>query len=78
MALTQREINLLINMVNLTRDQEITCDQCLLNVAEFAEHELQGKTIPDSLNSVAHHLSICNDCHEEYLALHQALENLHD
>jgi hypothetical protein len=63
-----------LRLIGLTRDDEIDCERCLALVAEFAEQELAGRPIPTGLEAVAHHLSICAECCEEYEALLQALK----
>ena len=74
MALSKVEITELLRLVGLTRDDEIDCERCLALVAEFAERELAGRSVPAGLEAVAHHLSICAECREEYKALLQALK----
>ncbi len=59
MALSKEEIDALIKSVSLTRSEEATCDECLKDVAEFAEHALNGKSIPEGLQAVEHHLANC-------------------
>jgi hypothetical protein len=74
MSLSKEEINDLIRLVGLTKDDEIDCHGCLALVAEFAEKELVGRSVPAGLEAVAQHLSICTECCEEYEALLQALK----
>jgi len=74
MALSKEEIDALIKSVSLTRSEEATCDECLKDVAEFAEHALNGKSIPEGLQAVEHHLANCAECQEEYEALLTALK----
>ncbi len=74
MSLSKEEIDDLVRQISLTRDEEIDCERCLALVAEFAERELAGQSVPAGLEAVAHHLSICADCCEEYEALLQALK----
>jgi hypothetical protein len=76
MPLSKNEIDGLLRAVGLTADDEINCEQCLAVVADFAEHELAGKSIPDGLKVVEHHLSTCAECCEEYEALQRALADL--
>ena len=76
MALTPQEMQTLLQLIELTRDSEINCEQCLALVAEFAERKLAGKPIPQAVTAVEHHLSICAECQEEYAALKQALAQL--
>ena len=74
MSLSKEEITGLLRLIGLTRDEEIDCQRCLARVAEFAERELAGRSVPAGLEAVAHHLSICAECCEEYEALLQALK----
>jgi hypothetical protein len=74
MSLSKQEIDDLMRLVGLTKDDEINCERCLEQVAEFAERVLAGRSIPVGLEAVAHHLSICAECCEEYEALLQALK----
>lgn len=76
MALSKKEIEGLLRLIGLTEDQELDCNQCLLVVAEFAEHELAGKSVPEGLEMVQQHLSVCGECREEYEALKRAIEDL--
>lgn len=77
MTLSRKEIEGLMKVVGLTQDDEIDCGQCLLLVAEFAEQELAGKSIPAGLEAVAQHLSVCTECYEEYEVLKLALTQMH-
>lgn len=76
MPLSKEEIDGLLRAIGLTQDEEINCEQCLSVVAEFAEQELAGKSIPDGLKVVEHHLSICGECREEYEALQRAISSM--
>jgi hypothetical protein len=73
MSLSREEIAELSRLIGLTRDDEIDCERCLALVAEFAERELAGRSVAAALEAVAHHLSLCAECREEYEALLQAL-----
>ena len=63
-----------MRLVALTQDTEIDCRQCHAVIAEFAEQQLTGQSLPDSLQAVKQHLSVCTDCTEEYELLHKALQ----
>lgn len=76
MSLLKEEIDELMRLIDLTREDEIDCDECLALVAEFAERELVGRSIPAALEVVAQHLSICIQCREEYEALFRALKSM--
>ena len=73
MPLSKKEIENLMRLVGLTKDSEINCEDCLSVVSEFAERQLAGKSISAGLKAVEHHLSICEECREEYEALRQTL-----
>jgi hypothetical protein len=76
MSLSKEEINDLMRLVARTKDDEIDCEGCLASVAEFAEQQLAGRSIPAGLEAVEHHLSVCPECHEEYEALLRALKSM--
>lgn len=76
MSLSKNDLANLLRLIGLTRAKEINCEQCLARVAEFAERQLQGRSIDESLEAVEHHLSICSECQEEYQALQRALRNM--
>ena len=76
MPLSRKEIENMVRLVGLTRDSEINCEDCLSVVSEFAEKQLRGKSISEGLEAVEHHLSICDQCREEYEALRKALGDM--
>ena len=78
MPLSKKEIDDLMRVVGLTRDEEIDCERCLQVVAEFAELQLAGKSISEGLQAVEHHLSICPECRDEYEALLRSLDDVTD
>ena len=45
-------------------------------LARLADRELAGRSVPESLEAVQHHLVLCVDCREEYQVLRAALEAL--
>jgi hypothetical protein len=76
MALSPEQAKALIEMVTVTRDQEMTCDECLAEIAEFVEVQLSGTSLSNALRAVHDHLDRCHDCADEYHVLRQALEAL--
>lgn len=69
MALDTQQVKTLLRMVAGTRDDEVDCDACLMDLAEFAELELVGAEIPVAMERIRAHLEICGECTEEYRAL---------
>lgn len=63
----------LLSLIESTADQEINCEQFLASAAEYAEHQLAGRELDTVLAKVAHHLKICAECREEFLALQRIL-----
>jgi len=76
MSLSQREVDELLQLIRLTKEEEIDCGECLEKIAVFADRELAGQSIPKSLDAVADHLEICSECRDEYKALQKALDAL--
>jgi uncharacterized protein with PIN domain len=78
MPLSKKQIDELMRLIGLTEHNEINCEQCLSLVAEFAEQILAGKSIPEGVKAVEHHLSVCAECREEYDALREAMRGMED
>ena len=75
MSLSRPELQKMLDVVRATQPVEIDCDVCLVRVGEFAERNLVGKPIPEGLRAVEQHLSICDECREEYEMLCVALRS---
>lgn len=73
MKISKQQLDSLLKMLALTNDAELDCDSCFRLLSEFAETSLAGKSIPEGLKSIEHHLEICNECCEEFEALKDAL-----
>ena len=52
MSLSKKEIDGLMRLISLTKNEEIDCEQCLSTVSEFAELELTGKSPSDALKAL--------------------------
>ena len=78
MALTNDQIASLLNMIEVTEPDDIDCEGCFEDLAEFAETELNNQEIPDALKSVEGHLKQCTCCKDEYRALLEGLRALED
>jgi len=76
MALRPEQAKALLERVLGTRDQEMTCDACVADLAEFVEVQLTGRPLSDALQAVHAHLARCHDCADEYQVLRQALAAL--
>jgi hypothetical protein len=69
MVLNLDQIRRLMQSLSMTQDHELNCNEFLDKMAEFAEREYFGKSIPDALENVQHHLKLCAECREEYESL---------
>jgi len=78
MSLSKQELDRLLQLLSATADRELTCEECLGLVAEFAEARLAGKSIAAGLKAVEQHLAVCGECREEYEALRQTLSDLEE
>jgi hypothetical protein len=76
MNLSDDQIHALLRLVGQTRDQELTCDECLAELGSFAELTLRGRTADEAYDLVRQHLQICGECCEEFHLLLRALEHL--
>ena len=73
MTLSRDQTETLLKTLALTKDEEVMCDSCMREIAEFAETQLKGKSIPDSLKVIEDHLELSGECREEFEALMAAL-----
>jgi hypothetical protein len=69
MKLTRAEVNLLLEYVFETEEDELTCGDALDGFAALAEAELQGGTLSERTRRIAEHVRDCPECLEEYEAL---------
>ena len=75
MALTNEQIKQLVNMIVTVSPDDLDCDSCTQQIAEFADHHLRGKTLEESQLAVKQHLENCHCCEIEFKNLLEALEN---
>jgi len=71
--LTPQQIEGLVRVIGQTREHEFTCAECQRNIGEFAERKIAGLPLEEALASVEQHLTVCSECHEEFLALEKIL-----
>lgn len=78
MSLTPEKTRELINMIKNLRDDEMACDECLRELAEFVDTQLAGQSTTKIQERVERHLADCVHCREEYEALRKAVESLRE
>jgi hypothetical protein len=76
MNLSDDQIRSLLQDVSRTRDHELTCDECLMELGSFAELTLEGRPVDEAYDLVQQHMQICGECREEFALLLIALEGL--
>jgi hypothetical protein len=76
MNLSDDQMRALLRTVSCTRENELTCDECLVQLASFAAFTLRGRPAEEAYDLLRHHLQICGECHEEFTLLLKALEGL--
>jgi hypothetical protein len=76
MNLSVDQIGALLQAVSRTRDRELTCDECLVELGSFAELTLEGRPVDEAYDLVQQHLQICDECREDFALLLVALETL--
>ncbi|MEM8865722.1 MAG: hypothetical protein AAGF31_09300 [Planctomycetota bacterium] len=74
--LDAQQVRTLLQILDQTQDEEMTCDDCLPHLAVFVEHDLANKPRPEALKLVQDHLDICPECVEELEVLRLAIESL--
>ena len=64
----------ILEQLEHTQDIELTCDEVLALMDQFAEASLRGEDVARFMPHVQHHLEMCPDCREEYEALLRILK----
>ncbi len=67
------QLKKIIRAILITRDGEISCEECYRQLDEFVEIHLRGKDAAEAMPLLQHHLELCKDCREEFTALLTAL-----
>lgn len=73
---TSAQLRTLLEMLDATRAREMSCDECLAEVAEYLEAEGSDRPLSETLTAVRQHLAFCAECREEYETLVAALQAL--
>lgn len=74
MPLTPELLGSMVQGVLSTRSDELDCEECFVELDQFAELHLVGKRPEEALPLVQDHLNRCKDCREEFEALMLALQ----
>jgi hypothetical protein len=69
--LPSNRLKAVMEMIDKTQENELTCAQVHVFLGEFVELNEQERSVKMPL--VAHHLGLCRECLEEYQALARIL-----
>ena len=64
----------MMQSIQSTREEELTCGHCYDELDRFIEMELSGKNPAEAMPLVREHLDRCAACKEEYEVLLEALK----
>ncbi len=64
----------MVKEILTTTDDEIDCNECFVQLDQFVDMHLAGKSPAEALPLVQAHLTRCHDCREEFEALLLALQ----
>ena len=67
--LNNEKLSALVEMIRLTKPEELTCDDLLAYVATYADACVKDLPVPVGSEPVQQHLSICSECMEEFQSL---------
>lgn len=64
----------LMRVLAMTQERELSCVEVFTLVDYCIEMERAGENVQGLLPQVAHHLRLCAECADEYLALRRCLD----
>jgi len=65
----------LLDLVRLTKDDEIDCDEFLDRAARYLDSTGPDGSLPEGAEALVHHMRVCPECCEEFEALLRALRD---
>jgi hypothetical protein len=78
MALNPQQIDQLLRMIQRTRENELTCPECVDELDKFTQCTLDGKPIQGLLERVREHLEDCPFCAREFQLVLETLKAIED
>jgi hypothetical protein len=66
MALNSEQVDRLLKMIELTREVELTCPECLDELDKYTQRILDGVPIDGILRDVREHLEACPCCNDQF------------
>jgi hypothetical protein len=78
MELTKEVIRKMMQSLEATRKDELSCGECFDEIDCFVEMELKGKNAAEAMPLVQEHLNRCRGCKDEYETLLTILQEMAD
>ncbi len=78
MTLQPEDLRIIIQQILSEDTSEIGCTECFKVLDQFAEIKLAGNVPALIMPTVQEHLNHCENCHEQFLMLLDALKALQD
>jgi hypothetical protein len=78
MALNSEQIDKLLKMIQLTREVELTCPECLDELDKYAQRILDGMPIEGVLQLVREHLEACPCCNDQFTLVLETLRAIEE
>ena len=73
MPLGIKQVETLVNMINLSCEEELDCKEVFNNLDVYAEFVLNSGEKTKIIRMIEDHLKLCRDCAEEFQLLLKAL-----
>ncbi len=74
--LDKKGLQRLLQIIEITKDEELDCDECYEHLDKFAELIRAGEPAAEIYPKVQQHLEVCPFCKEEFDTLLQALKKI--
>ena len=78
MALNSEQIGQLLKMIQLTREVELSCPECLDELDKYTQSILDGMPIDGVLHRVREHLEACSCCNDQFKLVLETLEAIEE
>ncbi len=78
MALNSEQVHRLLSMIQLTKDVELTCPECLDQLDLYTQSILDGMPIDGVLKRVREHLEACPCCENQFKLVLETLKAIEE
>lgn len=78
MALRPEQADQLLKMIQLTREEELTCPECLDELDRYTQRVLNGEELSSILDRVREHLEACPFCNDEFQLILETLRAMEE